>query len=145
MIKVRVRLIIINQQQILLEHVTNEDFYFYPGGKMEKYETLEQTAIREVQEELAAQVTIKKILYIRDFVSQDQEEHSLEIFMLAKLDNYNIIKNPYDPDYKEHHEFIWCNVNQLPDNLYPMELTTKLQSDFQAGFPNQGEYLGALK
>ncbi len=75
----------------------------------------------------------------------DDKEHSLELFVLGELDNYKIKKNKDDPDYKENHEYVWIDINKLPKNLYPVTLTSKLISNFHDGFPNQGEYLGAIK
>ncbi|MBU1071509.1 NUDIX domain-containing protein [Patescibacteria group bacterium] len=143
--QIRVRLVIINDDKLLLEYVTDEDFYFYPGGRVENYETIKSAAEREMQEELGVQFTFKKILYIREFIEPDQEEHSLEMFVLGELDNYDISKNKDDPDYKENHEFSWVDINKLPDKLYPVTLTKKLAADFHQDFPNQGEYLGAAK
>ncbi len=65
--QIRVRLIVPHNNKLLLEHVVDEDFYFYPGGRVGG------------------------------------------------------------------------------ENLYPVTLTEKLASDFHEGFPNQGEYLGAIK
>ena len=37
--QIRVRLIIPHHNKLLLEYVSDEDFYFYPGGRVENYET----------------------------------------------------------------------------------------------------------
>ena len=46
--KIRVRLIIPNVDKLLLEYVIDEDFYFYPGGKVEFGETLLLASKREM-------------------------------------------------------------------------------------------------
>jgi len=143
--QIRVRLIVPHNNKLLLEHVVDEDFYFYPGGRVENYETVKSAAEREMKEELDAKFTFKKILYIREFIKPDEEEHSLELFVLGGLESYEIKKSKDDPDYKESHEFVWVDIDKLPENLYPVTLTEKLASDFHEGFPNQGEYLGAIK
>lgn len=143
--QIRVRLIIPHKNQLLLEYVTDEDFYFYPGGRVENYETLIAAAEREMQEELGAKFKFQKILYIREFIIPNDEEHSLELFILGEIDQYEVAQNPNNPDPKPNHEFKWVDIDQLPDNLYPVTLTPKLIKDFHAVFPNQGEYLGAVK
>jgi len=47
-IKIRVRLIIPHENKLLLEYVEGEDFYFYPGGKVEFGETLLLASKREM-------------------------------------------------------------------------------------------------
>jgi len=112
--KNRVRLIIPHNNKLLLEYVIDEEFYMYPGGEVENYETIKAAAEREVKEELAAKFKFLKILYIREYIEQDRDEHSLELFILGELDNYEVTKNEDDPDYKETHEFLWIDIDKLP-------------------------------
>lgn len=48
--------IITNEEQILLQHRTDEDSWCIPGGVMEMGETFEETAIRETNEETGLRV-----------------------------------------------------------------------------------------
>lgn len=143
--QIRVRLVIPHNNKLLLEYVTDEDYYFYPGGRVEDYETIKSAAEREMREELKAKFQLEKILYIREFIKPEDEEHSLELFILGKLVSHKFTKNKDNPDYKETHEYVWVDIDKLPTNLYPVTLTEKLVSDFHKGFPAQGEYLGAIK
>jgi hypothetical protein len=36
----------------------------------------------------------------------------------------------------------WLDVNDLPHNLYPKQLSKKLLEDYKNNFPNAGEYVG---
>jgi len=143
--QIRVRLIIPHHNKLLLEYVSDEDYYFYPGGRVENYETIKEASEREMKEELNAKFKFEKILYIREFIEPDLKEHSLELFILGKLTDNNVKKNKNDPDYKETHKFGWFDIDKLPKNLYPKTLSKKLTADFHRGFPNQGEYLGRIK
>ena len=69
----------------------------------------------------------------------------MEFYILGEINKLKVEKNPDDPDFKPHHRFEWIEIDKLPKNLYPLELTEKLKNDFKVGFPNQGEYLGAIK
>ena len=143
--QIRVRLVIPHQDKILLEYNGDDDYYFYPGGRVEDYETIEEAAVREMREEINGQFKFEKILYIREYIDREINEHSLELFVLGRLANNNVKKNKNDPDYKESHQFSWFHIDELPANLYPKTLTPKLRDDFKKGFPNQGEYLKAIK
>lgn len=98
-----------------------------------------------MKEELDANFEFQKILYIREFIKPNDEEHNLELFILGKINKYVVKQNSQNPDYKETHKFKWVDIDKLPDNLYPITLTPKLIKSFKAGFPNQGEYLGAVE
>ena len=143
--KIRVRLIILHDNQILLEFVTDENFYFYPGGKVEDFETIQEAANREMLEELDVKFNFSKILYIREFIKPEKGEHSLELFILGSIDQYTVSHNLKNPDYKPNHIYKWFDIDSLPENLLPSTLTPRLIQDFHAGFPNQGIYLGAVK
>ncbi len=138
-------MIIPHEDKLLLEYVTDEDFYFYPVGKVEPFETVAQACVREIQEELGLKFEFEKILYIRDYFWTEKEEHNLELYILGKVDKIQTDKNPDDPDPHDNHEFRWLGIAELPENLYPKELTKKLVEDFKKGFPGQGEYLGAME
>lgn len=38
----------------------------------------------------------------------------------------------------------WLNISNLPDNLFPKPLSSKLLEDYKNGFPNTGEYVGRM-
>ena len=69
---IRARCVIIHDHQILLEHVTDEDFYFYPGGRIEQFETIIQAANREIREEIDREFQFQKVLYIREFIDSEK-------------------------------------------------------------------------
>lgn len=77
-IKVRVRLVIIKNGKILLHYTENGNYYFYTGGHLEFGETLLDACKREVLEETGSSFTFKKILYIREFILPEENEHSVE-------------------------------------------------------------------
>src|SRR3990170_8624178 len=89
---IRVRLVIIKENKLLVYYTKKDNFYFYIGGKLEHGETLEQGWTREIKEECGedAVFTFKKILYIRDFIKQD--EHNLELYILGDLNKFKEIE-----------------------------------------------------
>lgn len=145
-IKVRLRLVIIKKDKLLTYYDSVEDYYFYMGGKLEFGETIEEGWKREIKEELGYDVefTFKKILYIRDFILKDKNEHSLELFILGDINKFMEIDERPDPEFDGKKWPKWLDINNLPDNLFPKPLSKKLLEDYKAGFPNTGEYIGRM-
>ena len=91
-IKPRVRLIVIKDGKILLSYVKSQNFYFYIGGKMEWGETVKDTCIREVAEECGDNFRFGKILYVRNYIKPEEEEHSIELYILEMLTKLQKLK-----------------------------------------------------
>ena len=145
-IKPRVRLIIIKNNKLLLTYTKDGDFYFYIGGKMEFGETLEQTCLREIKEECGQNVkfTFKKILYIRDYIKPEEDEHSIEFYILGDINKFEEVEGVVDEEFAGLHYQTWVGMDNLPENILPKSLTVTLKDDYKNGFPRQGEYLGSL-
>ncbi len=145
-IKIRLRLVIIKDDKLLAYYDSMDDYYFYIGGKLEFGETIEDGWTREVREELGDDVefTFKKILYVRDFILKEKNEHSLELFILGDINKFMEIDERPDPEFEGKKWPKWLGLNNLPDNLYPKLLSKKLLKDYNAGFPTEGEYIGRM-
>lgn len=145
-IKLRVRLVIIKNKKILMSHVKDEDFYFFIGGKMEYGETLKHACEREIEEECKAKFTFKKILYIRDYIKPEENEHSLEIFVLGDIDKFEEIDGIIDDEYKDTHREMWLNLDRLEKyNIKPKSLVKRIIEDYKNGFNTPIGYLGEIK
>lgn len=140
---IRVRLLIFKENKVLLMHDSSLGFYFYPGGHIEFGETIKRAAEREAFEECNDQFIFEKILYIRDYFDNKKDEHALEFYILGRLKN-NRSDNSKDPSGRKTQTLEWFDINNLPENLFPKTLSKKLKEDFEAGFPDQGEYLGII-
>jgi ADP-ribose pyrophosphatase YjhB (NUDIX family) len=141
---VRVRLILLENDSILLMKSKYHDYYYYPGGKVELYETLEEASVREVKEELdASDVKILKLLYIREYINTESEEHSLELFMLCTLPDLHKYHGTNDIGHYEG-TFELHAINNLPTEVMPKELSKILQQDFAQNFEQNPKYLGKI-
>ena len=145
-IKIRLRLVIINEDKLLAYYDSVDDYYFYIGGKLEFGETVEDGWKREIKEELGDDVefTFKKILYVRDFILKEKNEHTLELFILGDINKFMEIDERPDPEFDGKKWPKWLDLNNLPDNLYPKPLSKKILEDYKAGFPREGEYIGRM-
>jgi len=146
-INVRVRLIIIKEGKVLLTYTKTEDFYFFIGGKVEFGETLKEAAEREVAEECnGAKFTFGKILYIRDFIKPEIDEHSVEFYILGDVDKFEEIEGVKDADFQEKHWQTWVLLKKLPEiNLKPKTLIPVLLEDYQKNYQNGIKYLGKME
>ena len=147
LIKIRIRLVIIKNNQLLAYYDSIDDYYFYIGGKLEFGETIKECWEREIKEELGEEVkfTFQKILYIRDFILKEKNEHSLELFILGNINKFEEIDGRPDPEFDGKKWPIWLDINNLPKNLYPQTLSKKILADRQNGFSKEGEYIGPIK
>ena len=146
-INVRVRLVIIHDRKVLVQYRQKGDFYHYIGGHLEYGETIKTACIRETKEECGDQVNfdLEKILYIRDFIKPDENEHSLELFILGSIDKTEKLDGVKDPQHPDGTVWLtWLDIDNLPDNLLPKSLSLKLLIDFNERFPKAGEYIGEI-
>lgn len=145
-INIRLRLVIVKKEKLLAYYDSENDYYFYIGGKLEYGETVKEGWEREVKEELGDDVEFefKKVLYIRDFILPEKNEHSLELFVLGDINKFIEIDERPDAEFEGKKWPKWLDINNLPDNLYPKPLTKKLLADYKADFPNEGQYVGRM-
>lgn len=145
-IKIRLRMVIVKKGKLLVTYDSIEDYYYYIGGKLEYGETVLEGIQREIKEELGkdTKLEFKKILYIRDFLQPEKDEHSLELFILGDVNKYEELEHYLDPEHGDKKWSTWIDINKLPDNLFPKALTKKLQEDYKKGFTSSGKYVGRM-
>lgn len=146
MIHVRLRIVVIKNDKLLVQYRQKQDYYHYIGGHLEYGETVMEGCIREVAEECdGAKFEFKNILYIRDFIFPEENEHSVKLFTWGDVGKFEELEHLFDPQHDDGS--VWCtwlDINNLPDNLYPHPLSQKLLNDCKNGFLKEGEYVGRL-
>ncbi len=110
------------------ENKMHGNYYILPGGGLERDETIEECAIREVKEEIGLDVKIKSLAYYEDVVSAD--DHTLHLIFWCEV----IGGNPsiLDPDNKIK-EILFLDENQLKglQKFFPEKLKTRLFKDIR--------------
>lgn len=112
--------IIIDNDKVLLLKKKYDDgsiIYTLPGGTQESGETLEQAVIREVYEEVAAKVSVIKLLNVYEHQRNskkhhDDISHKIEFAFLCHLEE---VYQPKMGDIPDPHQVAveWKNVNHL--------------------------------
>ncbi len=99
---------IVNKDRILLARRTGSTMYSVIAGYVEAGENLEETVLRETQEEVGI-----KVKNIRYFSSQPWAfSYSLMVAFTADYDNGEIL-----PDGKEIEEANWFTADELPERI----------------------------
>lgn len=147
-IQIRLRMIIIKEGKLLTSYTKKHDFYFYIGGHMEYGETVLEGCKREITEECGegTEFTLQKVLYIRDFFDKEKDEQNVELFILGNINKFKELEHKLDSQHEAGSMWLtWLDIDNLPDNLYPKQLTKKLVEDYKNNFPEAGQYDGKDK
>ena len=108
-------IVINDNNQVLLIKKKGRDFWERPGGKVEFGETLENSIVREVKEEVGIDTKIEKFIFFEQILDYNGKEHWLAFcFHLKYLSGK--IKNQ-EPNICD--DFKWFSLTNLPDNLSP--------------------------
>jgi 8-oxo-dGTP diphosphatase len=99
----------------------------FPGGHLEFFETLEDCAKRETEEETGLKVNGVRFLTITNDFFKQENKHYITIFMSADyIDGEAEIK---EPDKWE--TWNWFSINELPQPLFlPIENLIKQNPNF---------------
>ena len=121
-IRTAARAVIINDGKILLIKMQDRRgvFYILPGGGQRPGETLEQAVERECKEETGCEVTVGKLIYIREYIGRNhtfskahRRFHQLEAEFEAQItcnENFGVgCEND-----KKQVGLSWMPVSELP-------------------------------
>ena len=122
-----VDLLVTNQQGNYLLAKRLEDpakgEWYFPGGRIFKWETWKDTALRKGHEELGVKLDIGELISAENFFDVDHCYHTLNLIVHAKF-VYGIIKLD-----KSHEEYKW--MDSIPDNLHPCVKNPLLKFGFK--------------
>jgi len=116
-IKTAVGIIIINNEKKLLIAKRKPDKpmpnkWEFPGGKLEKNESLPECGIREIKEELDIDIKIDKYLGFED-LKYKEKKFCLHFYTAQKVDETQLIK------LYEHLEYKWVDISELIKYDFP--------------------------
>jgi 8-oxo-dGTP diphosphatase len=120
-------------------------YYVFPGGTIEKHESSQTAAIRELFEETSIIAEPIKLLYnlrITDIPTKDKNilSYKDEFFFLCKYisGNPNLSEKSEEYQRSSHNNFYkpkWLPINQIKNILlYPLEIRDLLVQDLRDDF-----------
>lgn len=132
--------ILIKDDKVLLVHRKNEKEYFvFPGGGVEKEETIEQAVIRELKEETTIDAKIDKLLY--HHIYDDDTEHFFYLCSYISGEPKLSNNSPEKKKMLEGAEFynpMWVLIKELGNILlYPLEIRDWFLEDVKNNFKKQ--------
>lgn len=93
---VRPSIIILQNRRILLMRYScsGKDVYGLPGGNPDQYETLENTLIRELQEELNVDVKITGLAFVGEVIFREKGSSTLHCVFRGQISSGAPVLNP---------------------------------------------------
>lgn len=130
----RVAGILFYKNKVLIHRLINDNFYTFPGGRVEMFESTENTIIREMNEELGVNVTINRLLWVCEhfFSHNNSKYHEVCFYYLIECKDNSIINERdifYITEGKNEFEFKWIDVKDIQSEVvYPTFIKDKIQN-----------------
>ncbi|WP_238885481.1 NUDIX hydrolase [Clostridium sp. YIM B02551] len=129
----RVAGILFNKNKVLVHRLINDDFYAFPGGRLEMFESTENTIIREMNEELGIEVSINRLLWVSEnfFDHKGDKYHEVCFYYLIECKDVNLLNKQdlfYVDEGENQFEFRWIDVkNMYKERVYPTFIRDRIE------------------
>lgn len=131
--------ILIKNGRVLVHREINDQFYSFPGGRVEMMEDSECALIREMKEELQIDINIIRMLWLFEhfFELYGNEYHELGFYYLIDCNDCSKISDEVFTVVENvtEYEFRWIPLDKIKNEvLYPTyikERLDKLPSDIE--------------
>ncbi|MBK8190777.1 MAG: NUDIX hydrolase [Vampirovibrionales bacterium] len=130
-IKVRAAAALIQDDRLLLARQNDRPFWVLPGGTLEPGESLAACVIRELREETGLIISVRRLLYLRDF--RHPQRPALDAFFLADLCG-GALAMTREENLNELGFFSRADVAAMC--VEPQPVFERLLADWDAGFPD---------
>lgn len=140
---VRPCLAIIRENKILLlkYNYSGNEVYGLPGGNPEQDETLEQTVIRELREELNLEIIVEKLLLTGEIIFPQKKMSTLHCLFSGSIINGVPQINPAETSALEA---VWADIDKIDSlNLYP-NVGRELKRVLSLDTSNDNPYIGKI-
>lgn len=139
--KVRPSIAIVENNHLLLMQYRygNTDVYNLPGGNVDKSETLTETVVRELMEELGIEVGLKEMILLGDVIMPEGKEDVLHCVFEGKILSGKPVLNPKETSALA---VVWIPLVDLHElEMYP-NIGAQLQRFYLKGW--RIDYMGRI-
>lgn len=141
--RVRAGVVLIENGKVALieRHRAGKHYYVFPGGGVDKGETPEQAAVREMEEETGLRVSVQRKLAEIHFGLSEQVYYLVDrmdgMFGTGTGEEFTD-SDPDDPS-EGVYIAIWMPLEELPqhDNVYPADVAALVVMAVNAGWPQE--------
>lgn len=129
----RVAGILIHNDKVLIHRLLQDDFYSFPGGRVEMFEDTETTIVREMKEELDVTVKVVRPLWVAEhfFTHNKEQYHELCFYYLIECEDKNLLEQDdcfIVVEGSNTYEFRSVGINKLEDEtIYPTFIKSRLK------------------
>ena len=120
------RIILLRDREVLLIRHTYRRGWYFPGGGVDKGETLESAALREAREEAQADVSSVELLGVYTNFGEGKSDH-IAVFVAREFSVQDFVPN------NEIAERRWFGLDDLPGDISPA--TRRRLDELAAGGP----------
>ena len=139
-LKVRVAVILLEEEKVLLvkHRKYRRSYWVFPGGIVEKGETLKEAAIRELKEEVNLEIALGEPVFIGEVIPRDGHRHIIDFYFTGKRLRGNL-KVSRDKVLQEARFF---DIKDLDNLIFYPDIKKELKKSWGKGFQGRLEYLG---
>lgn len=125
----RVAGIIIHDNKLLVMKDEHAPYYYIPGGRVSMNELSEDAIIREIREELNAEVKVKRMLWVNENLFHEEyfheNYHEICFWYLLDMTDDELINKESEFVHKDNEEknltFYWKDIDEIKDLIiYPL-------------------------
>jgi len=129
-IEVGSRCLVQHEDRMLFQYDAKYNYYRFPGGHTEFYESITHCAIREMREELGVDAVPKRIVYINEnmYMIKNRLRHEIVFYF-----DCGIMGEPIPLEEKV--KVVWANPQEVLDKFRPRILLERIIRDMHEGFP----------
>lgn len=139
-LKVRASLILIEDGKLLVvkHRKGSHSYWVLPGGMVEYGETIRETAVREIEEELNLKIEVEKLLFIGDVIPQDRHRHVIDIYFTGKIlgGELKLGSEKILEDIKK------IDLDSLSEIDFRPDIGEEIKRAYQSQFCGEAKYLG---
>ena len=129
-IEVGARCLVSRGDHLLFQYDSKYDYYRFPGGHTEYYESITHCAMREMREELGVEASPKRIVYINEnmYMVRNRLRHELVFY-------YDCTIRGEPVPLEEKVKVVWARPEEVLNKFRPRILLERIAEDWRIGFP----------